>query len=232
MGIDRLFRRHFWVVLLVLLSSAAYFDADGIMHVVGAAIGADAKQLAMPMVMARVPASASPHAVSAADILSRNPFDSMTGPLLLDTEQRPKPSEKTDPFQARDCEGVRVSIIAAFDDSAWSLAALGAQGSAGKGFLRRRGGELADKTVAFIGSDRVWLSSGSQLCQSRMFQPPSAGPGPTPSSPEAPAPGGLDSAIARGIRKKKRNRVRSRPRHCRSDSRAPGGAHERRSHHA
>jgi general secretion pathway protein C len=205
MAIDRLFRRHFWVVLLVLLSSAAYFDADGIMHVVEAAIGADAKQLAMRTLMVRVPlapASASPHAVSAAAILSRNPFDSVTGPFRLDAEQPSERPEETDPFKVPECEGVRVSIIAAFDESAWSFAALGAQAAGGKSFLRRRGGELAAKRVAFIGSDRVWLSSGPQLCQSRMFQPPSAAPAPTPVSAAPAAPVGLDPAIATGIRQK------------------------------
>jgi general secretion pathway protein C len=188
----------------VLLSIAAYFDADGIVHIVGAAIGADAKQLAAPTLMARVllgPASASPHAVSAAAILARNPFDSVTGPLRVDAEQR-RPPEETDPFQAPDREGVRVSSIAASANSAWSFAALAAQAEGGKSFLRRRGGELAGKTVAFIGSDRVWLSSGPQLCQSRMFQPPSAAPAPTRASPAPPATGGLDPAIANGIRQK------------------------------
>src|SRR5215471_8810238 len=101
MAIDQLLKRNFWAVLLVLLSSAAHFDADGIMHVVGAAIGADAKQHAAPTLMGRAllpPASASPHAVSAAVILSRNPFDSVTGPFREDAQQPAVVPAETDPF--------------------------------------------------------------------------------------------------------------------------------------
>ena len=36
--------------------------------------------------------------------------------------------------------------------------------------LRRRGGDIGGKTVTFIGWDRVWMPTGSQLCQSQMFK--------------------------------------------------------------
>jgi general secretion pathway protein C len=84
MAIDKLLKRHFWAVILLLVSVAAFFDAQGIMQVVGAALGADEKQLAAPPLTARLPPapmSASPHATSAEAILARNPFDSVTGPL-------------------------------------------------------------------------------------------------------------------------------------------------------
>jgi general secretion pathway protein C len=205
MAIDQLFKRHFWAVILVLLSIAAYFDADGIMHVVGAAIGADAKQLAAPSLMGRAlltPASASPLAVSAAAILSRNPFDSVTGPFREGAQQPPVVPAETDSSKAPECDGVRVSIIAAFADTASSFAALHTPNEGRESFLRRRGGELAGKTVAFVGPDRVWLSSGPQLCQSRLFQPAGAAPSAGPPSPRAPAPGSLDPSIAGGIRQK------------------------------
>src|SRR6202034_555381 len=84
MPIDQLLKRYFWAVILVLVAIAAFFDAQGIMHVVGANLGADESQLAVPPLLARLPvppASASPHATSAESILSRTPFDSVTGPL-------------------------------------------------------------------------------------------------------------------------------------------------------
>ncbi len=58
------------------------------------------------------------------------------------------------------------------------------------------------KTVQFVGWDRVWLTSGSQLCQALMFAPHVAA---TPAAPvvrpPARGPGALDPVIARGIQK-------------------------------
>ena len=41
MAIDQLLKRHFWAVIVVLVAIAAFLDAQGIMHVVGASLGAD-----------------------------------------------------------------------------------------------------------------------------------------------------------------------------------------------
>src|SRR5580692_11743543 len=84
MPIDQLLKRYFWAVILVLVALAAFLDAQGIMHVVGANLGADEDQLSTPPLVARLPpapASATPHETSADPILARNPFDSVTGPL-------------------------------------------------------------------------------------------------------------------------------------------------------
>jgi general secretion pathway protein C len=214
MPIDQLLKRHFWAVILVLVAIAAFFDAQGIMHVVGANLGADETQLSVPPLLARMPASpssAAPHATSAEPILSRNPFDSVTGPL----NAAPPPSDEpaimappviTDPYSAPDCDGVQVLVIAASPDPDWSFAALEAQQDKGKSVLRRRGGEVGGKTVKFIGWDRVWMTSGAQLCQSQMFKPPgapsataSAAPPPVASAPSGPA--GVSDDIKNGIRK-------------------------------
>jgi hypothetical protein len=48
MALDKLLKRHFWAVIMALVAIAAFFDAQGIMQVVGASLGADAKQLAIP----------------------------------------------------------------------------------------------------------------------------------------------------------------------------------------
>src|SRR5271165_4209070 len=84
MALDKLLRRHFWAVILALVALAAFFDAQGIMQVVGASLGADEKQLSAPPLLARLPpgpASASPHATDAKPILDRNAFDHVTGPI-------------------------------------------------------------------------------------------------------------------------------------------------------
>jgi general secretion pathway protein C len=214
MPIDQLLKRHFWAVILVLVALAAFFDAQGIMHVVGANLGADEAQLSVPPLLARMPSSpssATPHSTSAEPILSRNPFDSVTGPLnaappASETPEIPGPPVITDPYSAPDCDGVQVLIIAASPDPDWSFAALETQQDKGKSVLRRRGGDIGGKTVKFIGWDRVWMTSGSQLCQSQMFKPPGA---PSATAAASPPPvasvtggaSGVSDDIKNGIRK-------------------------------
>ena len=48
MALDQLLKRHFWAVILALVAIAAFLDAQGIMQIVGASLGADEKQLAAP----------------------------------------------------------------------------------------------------------------------------------------------------------------------------------------
>ncbi len=214
MPIDQLLKRHFWAVILALVAIAALFDAQGIMHVVGANLGADESQLAVPPLMARLPvppASASPHATSAEPILSRNPFDSVTGPLNalpppVDTPADVPAPDLSDPYSAPDCDGVQVLIIAASPDPDWSFAALETAQDKGKSVLRRRGGDIGGKTVKFIGWDRVWMTTGSQLCQSQMFKPPASASATVAAAPPPPPPqaGGASSVpddIKNGIQK-------------------------------
>jgi len=216
MAIDKLLKRHFWGVILLLVATAAFLDAQGIMQVVGASLGVDEKQLETPSLAARgapAPVSASPHATNAEPILARNPFDSVTGPLNLSplaseaaSAGEAPPPDMSDPFNAPECEGLKVLIIAASADPDWSFAALEntADKDKGKSYLRRRGGELDGKTVKFIGWDRVWLTSGSQLCQTSMFKPP---PPPSASAASTPAPmpaggaGHVSDDIKKGIQR-------------------------------
>ncbi len=213
MAIDKLLKRHFWAVILTLVAIAAFFGAQGIMQIVGLVLAPDDKQLALPPIIASVPQQAgseNPHATSAASILSRNPFDSVTGPLNLpppaESAEAPPPTpDLSDPYHAPDCDGVQVLIITSSDDPEWSFAALEmTQDGKPKTFLRRRGSDLGDKTVAYVGQDRVWLTSGSQLCQARMFKSP-LGPdagvaAPAPPPVAAPTLGG-GSALADDIKK-------------------------------
>ena len=213
MAFDKLLKRHFWAVILVLVAIAAALDAQGIAQVVGIRLAPDDKLLAVPPLLARVApgaGSASPHATSAEPILSRNPFDSVTGPLNLPPptveSAEPPPPDLTDPFHAPDCDGLRVIVITSSADPDWSFAALETQQEKGKSYLRRRGGEIGGKTVTFVGWDRVWLTSGSQLCQAQMFKSPDAGaPAPAAQPPPAVAKGegasSLSPDISNGIKK-------------------------------
>jgi general secretion pathway protein C len=215
MAIDKLLKRHFWAVILVMVALAAYYDAQGIMQVVGAGLAPDDKQLALPPLMARVappPGAPSPHAMTADAILSRNPFDSVTGPLNLpppvESADVPPPTpDLSNPYDAPECDGLHVLIITASADPDWSFAALEPQAEKGKTYLRRRGGMIGDHTVTFVGWDRVWLTSGSQLCQAKMFKPPplaDAGAAPAPPPPPAVAQGGpsaVGADIQKGIQK-------------------------------
>ena len=213
MAFDQILKRNFWAVILVLVAVAAFLDAQGIMQLVGASLAADEKQLAMPPPAAKAPpgpAMASAHATSADAILSRNPFDSVKGPLNAvvpdESEAVAAPLDLSDPMHAPPCDGVKVLVIAASADPDWSFAAMTA-GSDPKSLLRRRGGEIGSKTVKFIGWDRVWLTSGNALCQAEMFRsanapvapPPVAAPAPMP--PQGGGPSSLDPAIAKGIQK-------------------------------
>ncbi|MGA2449680.1 MAG: type II secretion system protein GspC [Polyangiaceae bacterium] len=215
MAIDKLLRRHFWAVLLALVAIGAFFDSQGIMNVVGATLVIEDKLLAAPPLLSRmVPAapSALSHVTSADAIIARNPFDSsdagrLDAPPPVEDEpdaEAPVP-DLSDPFHAPPCEGVTVLIITASADPDWSFAALETTQEKGKSVLRRRGGEVGGKTVAFVGWDRVWLTSSGQLCQTQMFKPP---PAPSASASAAPppppppgGPPGVSDDIKRGVQR-------------------------------
>jgi general secretion pathway protein C len=216
MAFDKLLKRHFWAVILLLTGMAGFLDAQGMMQFVGAGLAPDEKQIATPPLAARMPpapVAATPHATNATPILHRNAFDSVTGPLDLpppapETDEGAAPPEITDPFSAPDCDGISVLIIAASADPDWSFAALQTQQDKNKTFLRRRGGELLGKTVRYVGHDRVWFTTnGQQLCQAQMFKPAAVASAAPPPAPEPPSPpdkaGGpsVSSDIKNGIRK-------------------------------
>jgi general secretion pathway protein C len=134
-------------------------------------------------------ASAGLRATLGADaILDRNPFDHVTGAL------RPPPCASTaggcggveaarddDPTNAPACEGVRPLVIVGHEDQAVAFAALEVDGAR---LLRRRGGEVGARRVAYVGRDRVWLSGERGLCQARLFGPPPSALPPAGGAPE------------------------------------------------
>jgi general secretion pathway protein C len=215
MAVDQLLRKNFWLVVTPLVATAALLNAQAVTQLVGIGLTPDDKTLAAPPPVARVaPVSSNAgRAVSADAILSRNPFDHVTGSL------RPPPVEDTavvassaldasDPWNAPACDGLKVLVITASSDPDWSFAALTAAGET-KSVLRRRGGEIGGKKVHFVGWDRVWFQNGSALCQAQLFKQadlpakPVAPPTTTTDPAAAPKSGapGLDPALAKGIQK-------------------------------
>lgn len=212
MPVDQLLKKNFWLVLLPLIAIAAFLNAKSVTQLIGVGVMPDEKQLSTPPAVAKTApqlASTSRNP-SAEPILSRNPFDHVTGtlkpPPVDDTAGTASTAvDSTDPFSAPACDGVKVLIIAASSDPDWSMAALSSGGD--KSQLRRRGGEYNGKKVHFIGWDRVWFQNGSSLCQAHVFKPgetatPAPAPAPIASTP--PAKGGagaLDPALAKGIQR-------------------------------
>ncbi|MBX3232081.1 MAG: general secretion pathway protein GspC [Labilithrix sp.] len=200
MAFAQLLRKHFWVVPLPLLATAALLNAQAVTQLVGATMAVDEKDLARaPNVSLRgagAAGSASARSTDGSPIIHRNAFDHVAGPL--DTKpveesgdgEPTGPIDTSDPWSAPACEGVVVKAIAASDDEAWSFASFAGEG--GKPQLARRGSDVGGKTVHFIGWDRVWLTSSGQLCQASLFDakkaPPPAAPAPAPAASSSAAP--------------------------------------------
>jgi general secretion pathway protein C len=211
MAVDQLLRKNFWLVVLPLVAIAALLNATAVTQLVGISLTPDEKALAAPPPVAKtVPMSnASARNVSAEPILTRNPFDHVTGslkpPVVDDTQVASTTLDTSDPFNAPQCDGVKVLVIAASSDPEWSFAAVSGSGEP-KSVLRRRGGEIGGKKIHFVGWDRVWFQNSGSLCQAQLFKqadipvakPAEAAPPPPPTKGGAP---GLDPALAKGIQK-------------------------------
>lgn len=213
MAVDQLLRKNFWILVLPLVAIAALLNAQAVTQLVGIGLTPDEKALAAPPPVAKVApsANASLRNPSAEPILSRNPFDHVTGslhpPVVEDSTVASSNVDMSDPWNAPVCDGVKVLVITASSDPDWSFAALSGAGEA-KSVLRRRGGEIGGKKIHFVGWDRVWFQSGGSLCQAMLFkQPDLPAPKPAEAAPavsSAPAKGGapgLDPALAKGIQK-------------------------------
>lgn len=174
MGIDSVLRRFWFLAVGLFLGLAAYFQADGIGHLLGAAVSSTQLPRNKPKPAISGAIAARPQSKSAAAILSRNPFDSITGPLdgskPIEFDEVSSPANSDDPYQDPPCSGVKASLITATDDPEWSFASLA--GADGKSMLRRKGDSLGSATVNHIGwfpnppepPPRVWLNEGGNRC--------------------------------------------------------------------
>jgi general secretion pathway protein C len=204
MGIDALLKRFFPAVVLVLIGIAAYFQASGMGELVASSVAVDPSSIPTAVAGSKHAPGPAPantdHSTSGAAILSRNPFDSVTGPLdgkPASTEEQPSapaPDNSGDPSNDPYCDAVKVILIAeSADDPEWSFAALA--GGDGKSTLRRIGDEINGFKVHDIGWDKkdreaaVWLMSGSnQRCKAIMGGKPPVAKTASPSASSSPVP--------------------------------------------
>jgi general secretion pathway protein C len=202
--LDLLLQRSFPALVGAMLATAAYFQATGLVALVADTL-TSGELTSAPAAPRRPPMTElGSHATSAAPVLTRNPFDSATGPL--DGSHRPDAAPTTppaagDPYVDPDCDAARVVLIVTSDDPAWSFAAIAASGPHPQ--LRRAGDEIGGRSVVAIARDRVWLASDGARCQARLGSKALAPV--APPSPAAPAarPGrdALPPEIASKIRK-------------------------------
>ncbi len=194
MGFDALIKRYFPAVLCALIAFAAYFQASGMGQLVVSSVALDpsAIPIAAPASRTnprRATQDSSQHSTNAAALLSRNPFDSVTGPLdgkVLEIGNAPTATvdANRDPYEDPNCDFAKVILIASSEDTDWSFAVLA--GSDGKTQMRRKGDDFAGHSVYFVGDirdedkrkedhrdlwDRVWMQSGGMRCQLRVGGP-------------------------------------------------------------
>ncbi len=192
-----------WVAVTVLVVAAAALDAHAITTLVGMRLAPDAHALAVASRAGdgRDVPPVPPASRSADAILARNPFDHDTSLVPAGDGPDVVATGSADLRDAPPCDGLRVVAIAASSDPEWSFAALTTTADP-KGALHRRGEEVGDRKVAFVGWDRVWMQRGPALCQASLFPPK---PPPTSAkelaTPTVATKSSVPAAIAKGIRK-------------------------------
>ena len=198
MTFDLLLKKYFLGVVLSFVALAAYFQAAGVTQLVGAAFSRPASS-GVPSRAVALPIQATRDRPTADPILNRNPFDSVTGPLIGEHIKIPIPEkslgvDNSDPLAAPACDSPTVFIVTESDDPLWSVAALQAPGDP-RPRMHRVGDDVGGKKVEFIGfnprenTPAVWLSSGGTLCQAMLFKV-------QPTLPAAPAPAAAAPVVA------------------------------------
>ncbi len=177
MGFDAQLKRYFPLIICAMVAAAAYLQASGIGQLVASSI---AEAPSSSPTAARRGKDLSANKANAGPILSRNPFDSVTGPLdgtalTVPDGGIPEPEKPdADPglisIEDPKCDFGRVLFITTSDDIDWSFAAIADK--SGKSALRRRGDEVEGHTVYAMVWNRVWLTSGTNRCQLELGDKP------------------------------------------------------------
>jgi general secretion pathway protein C len=200
MAPDRILKRFFPAITLLLIAFVAYLQAHGAVRLLALALGGSFARVSSlpPRQDAEPPVPSAPKSGQA--IVDRNPFDAVTGPFQRDPGSErglAPPTDASDPLSWPSCQDVEVVILTeSSSDPWWSLATL--QGpSEPRPRLRRVGDGFANKQVAFIGynpkqqAPAVWLQGTGTLCQAMLFrgrpEPANVAPTRPQPSPNAPA---------------------------------------------
>lgn len=158
--------------------TVAFLNAKAVGALVEGTMSAEIPMPVAASVSAAGPARLAARQPTADAILDRNPFDHLTGSLRpsLPAPDGPPPDLDTDPRTAPLCVGVKPLVLVGAEDQTVAFASLEVDG---KRVLRKRGGEVGDKHVAYVGRDRVWLEGQRGLCQALLFgvAPKSGGAG-------------------------------------------------------
>lgn len=168
MGIDGQLKRFYPLILCACIALAAYFQSSGIGKLVVSTI-MDGTEADAPDITGTPAAAATTK--TGEPILSRNPFDSVTGPIggapkSLDDDPPEPDLDVATTDEDPNCTFGKVSLISANEDPEWSFAAID-EGN-GESKLRRLGDTVGSHTIQAFGWDRVWLAEGAKSCQLKL----------------------------------------------------------------
>lgn len=169
MGFDGQLKRFYPLILCGLIALAAYFQSSGIGQLVVSTIVEGTDPGTPPALMKSLPTKSV--SKNGDPVLSRNPFDSVTGPIIGTRPTPEGPSVASDPDaptsdEDPSCGFGKVSLISANEDPDWSFAAI--EDGSGNNKLRRLGENVGSHTIQAFGWDRVWLAEGSKVCQMKL----------------------------------------------------------------
>lgn len=204
-SIDAIAKRYQVPIVCGMLAAIAYFQGSGIASLIAEHLPADPGP--PPPAAVGKSSLAGVNGKSGNEVLSRNAFDSVTGPLT--GKPPPKPAEPPPPPDTRGelppCSSGNVVLIAGSNDPAFSFAVI-TTGSESK--MRQVGDDVDGRKVEAIHSEHVVMAQGTSRCQLKMHEnTPSTGGKPSAvreSGEERPSPTSakdLKSPLGQGIRK-------------------------------
>ncbi|NUP09328.1 MAG: hypothetical protein HOW73_25020 [Polyangiaceae bacterium] len=188
-SIDAVAKRYYPAIVCGLLATVAYFQSSGISSLIAeqlpktsAAAGTEGDPEAALEALKKGPKASAPQK-SASEILKRNPFDSVTGPLGLKPVATTPPPTATKPVATKGeppkCSSGEVTLIAGSLDPAYSFAVITSNNLSK---MRRIGDDVDGKKVESIHGESVVLASdGGDRCKLTMHDevPGAAGGAPT-----------------------------------------------------
>lgn len=210
-SIDAFAKRFYPAIVCGLLGTVAYLQARGISSLIAEQLPAQAVAAPLPGPKQPLALSDAARGKSADVVLSRNAFDSVTGPLGGATVKAPAAdpvafAPATDSGLPPECSSGSVVLIADSDDPAFSFAlvkmsgggggagASGVMGGAGRGVssgggatMRRVGDDVDGKKVEAIRWDHVVLASESDRCRLVVHDTKRSASSPVESEPTGPS---------------------------------------------